>query len=50
VRLREAQAEHAIIATRVEALHAAVGAEDEDHAVLLRWKVQHLLSEAGVSR
>jgi len=46
VRLRDAQAEHALIASRVEALHAAVGAKDEAHAELLRWKVKHVLDGA----
>lgn len=53
VRLRQAQAEHALIASRVEALHTAVSEKDEAHATLMRWKVQHVLdgtlASAGVN-
>jgi hypothetical protein len=49
IRLRQAQAEHALIASRVEALHTAVGEKDEAHAELMRWKVRHVLDDARAS-
>jgi hypothetical protein len=49
VRLRQAQAEHALIASRVEALHTAVSEKDEAHATLMRWKVQHVLGDGLAS-